>query len=163
MTAPTSDARHHAAVARLRASSLLIQISQVDARIVLDAMTDHLADLRRRAARRGASAAEATRRATLLARVLTVVEDKMDWSYNYLQEQADDLEARIARHEAELKQPAISFSGQDLRRHRQRLGLTQRALAEALGMHPNTVARMERGTLPITRRTERAVEQLRAN
>ena len=33
---------------------------------------------------------------------------------------------------------------------RQRLGLTQRALAEAVGVHPNTVARWERGELGIS-------------
>lgn len=35
-----------------------------------------------------------------------------------------------------------------LRAARERLGLTQRQLAEALPAHPNTVARWERGEIP---------------
>ena len=36
-----------------------------------------------------------------------------------------------------------------LRATRRRLGLSQRALAEALGVHWNTIARWERGQMPI--------------
>jgi len=35
--------------------------------------------------------------------------------------------------------------GEGLRRIRTEKGLTQKALAEAAGLHPNTVAKMERG------------------
>jgi transcriptional regulator with XRE-family HTH domain len=41
----------------------------------------------------------------------------------------------------------------DLRALRESLGLTQSALADALGMHANTVACMERGDKPISSRT----------
>ena len=33
---------------------------------------------------------------------------------------------------------------------RRRLGFSQRALAEKLGLHPNSVARLERGEMTIT-------------
>ncbi len=41
------------------------------------------------------------------------------------------------------------MKGGTLRRIRKRLGLTQAALAERLGVRPNTVARWERNELPI--------------
>ena len=41
------------------------------------------------------------------------------------------------------------MTGQQLRQTRQRLGLTQAALAERLGVSPNTVARWERNEVPI--------------
>jgi transcriptional regulator with XRE-family HTH domain len=37
------------------------------------------------------------------------------------------------------------MTGTELRRIRKRLGLTQREMAERLGLHPNTLARQERG------------------
>lgn len=47
-----------------------------------------------------------------------------------------------------------------LKRARKQLGMTQAALAEALGMQRNSVARMERGEQPIMRTTELAVKYL---
>ena len=40
------------------------------------------------------------------------------------------------------------MTGAQLRRIRKRLGLTQVGFAEELGLHPNTVARKERGEEP---------------
>jgi transcriptional regulator with XRE-family HTH domain len=48
----------------------------------------------------------------------------------------------------------------EFRAARERLGLTQSAFAEALGLHPNTVARMERGELPVSVRTAKMVALL---
>lgn len=48
----------------------------------------------------------------------------------------------------------------DLRALRERLGMTQAQLADALGMHPNTVACMERDEKPISARTAAALEML---
>ena len=47
-----------------------------------------------------------------------------------------------------------------LRALRERLGFTQSQLADALGMHANTVACMERGEKPISPRTVAALELL---
>lgn len=41
------------------------------------------------------------------------------------------------------------MTGEELRRTRKRLGLTQVALAERLGVASNTVARWERDELPV--------------
>jgi len=41
------------------------------------------------------------------------------------------------------------MTGEALRRIRKRLGLTQRAFAAQLGLHPNSLARQERGELGI--------------
>ena len=49
----------------------------------------------------------------------------------------------------------------DLRALRESLGLTQSAVADALGMHANTVACMERGDKPISARTVASLEMLR--
>lgn len=49
----------------------------------------------------------------------------------------------------------------DLRALRESLGLTQSALADALGMHANTIACMERGEKPISSRTVAALEMLK--
>lgn len=47
-----------------------------------------------------------------------------------------------------------------LRTIREALRLTQAELAARLGMHPNTIARMERGELAISARTAAAVRLL---
>jgi transcriptional regulator with XRE-family HTH domain len=44
------------------------------------------------------------------------------------------------------------MTGADLRRERRRVGLTQRELAERMGLHRNTVARLERDEWPISDR-----------
>ena len=48
----------------------------------------------------------------------------------------------------------------DLRALRESFGLTQSALADALGMHANTVACMERGEKAISGRTVASLELL---
>ena len=50
--------------------------------------------------------------------------------------------------------------GTELRRARKRLGKTQKEFGEALGVHWNSVARMERDEFPIIRTTELAVKYL---
>jgi DNA-binding XRE family transcriptional regulator len=52
------------------------------------------------------------------------------------------------------------MNGQDMRRARGRLGLTQAGLGEALGLHENTVARAERDEIPIPKVTELAIKYL---
>jgi DNA-binding XRE family transcriptional regulator len=54
------------------------------------------------------------------------------------------------------------MKGKDLKRARDRLGMTQKELGEALGVHRNSVARMEADydDMPITRTTELAVKYL---
>ena len=42
------------------------------------------------------------------------------------------------------------MTGTELRRIRKRLGFSQRELAEQVGLHPNTVARQERGEVAIS-------------
>jgi plasmid maintenance system antidote protein VapI len=42
------------------------------------------------------------------------------------------------------------MTGADLRRERRRVRLTQRELAERMGLHRNTVARLERDEWPIS-------------
>jgi transcriptional regulator with XRE-family HTH domain len=49
---------------------------------------------------------------------------------------------------------------EELKRARERLGMTQKELAEALGMQTNSVTRMEIGLQPIMRTTELAVKFL---
>ena len=56
----------------------------------------------------------------------------------------------------------IVVIGSQLRAIRQELGLTQAALAEAIGVRPNTVARWERGELGISEPTTRLVERIAA-
>jgi transcriptional regulator with XRE-family HTH domain len=41
------------------------------------------------------------------------------------------------------------MTGTEFRRIRKRLGLTQRAFAEEMGWHPNSVAKAERGEMKI--------------
>jgi DNA-binding XRE family transcriptional regulator len=52
------------------------------------------------------------------------------------------------------------MTGADIRRARRRLKWTQEQLGEALGLHWNTIARMERNELPIMKTTELAVRFL---
>jgi transcriptional regulator with XRE-family HTH domain len=52
------------------------------------------------------------------------------------------------------------MTGTELRRARQRLGLSQTGLAEAIGMRKNSVARMERSESPVMKHTELAVKYL---
>jgi transcriptional regulator with XRE-family HTH domain len=52
------------------------------------------------------------------------------------------------------------MSGSQLRRYRRQLGLTQAALAEAIGVTPNTVARWERDEVPINEPAARYVQHL---
>jgi len=48
----------------------------------------------------------------------------------------------------------------ELRRARQRLGMTQKQLAEAIGMRETSIARMENGLQRIMRTTELSVKYL---
>jgi DNA-binding XRE family transcriptional regulator len=52
------------------------------------------------------------------------------------------------------------MTGKELKRARARLSMTQKELGEALGVHWNSVARMERDEFPIIRTTELAVKYL---
>ena len=52
------------------------------------------------------------------------------------------------------------MTGQELRQARRRLDMTQKELANALELHTNTVARMERDELPVVKTTELAVRFL---
>jgi len=53
-----------------------------------------------------------------------------------------------------------NMTGKELRQARARLGMTQKEFGEALGVHWNSVARMERDEFPIIRTTELAVKYL---
>jgi len=53
-----------------------------------------------------------------------------------------------------------TVTGEELKRARARLNMTQKQLGEALGVHKNSVARMERGEFSIIRTTELAVKYL---
>jgi transcriptional regulator with XRE-family HTH domain len=50
------------------------------------------------------------------------------------------------------------MEGEKLKEKRAALGLTQAQLAEILDVKPNTVARWERGLLPVPRTVELAME-----
>jgi DNA-binding XRE family transcriptional regulator len=52
------------------------------------------------------------------------------------------------------------MTGKEMQRARKTLGLTQRTLGEALGLHWNSIARMERDELPIVTQTELALRYL---
>jgi len=52
------------------------------------------------------------------------------------------------------------MTGKELKHARARLGMTQEELGGALGVHWNSVARMERDEFPIIRTTELAVKYL---
>jgi len=53
-----------------------------------------------------------------------------------------------------------TMTGEELKRAREVLHMTQLELAEALEMHKNTIARAERGELAILKTTELAVKYL---
>jgi len=53
-----------------------------------------------------------------------------------------------------------TMTGAELRQARKRLGMTQKQLGEALSVHCNSIARMERGEFQIIRTTELAVRYL---
>jgi DNA-binding XRE family transcriptional regulator len=53
-----------------------------------------------------------------------------------------------------------SMTGAQLKQARAKLGMTQKELGEELGVHWNSVARMERDEFPIIRTTELAVKYL---
>ena len=52
------------------------------------------------------------------------------------------------------------MTGQELRRARKRLTMTQKELAHELELHKNSVARMERDELSVVKTTELAVRFL---
>ena len=56
----------------------------------------------------------------------------------------------------------IVVTGSQLRAIRQGLALTQAALAEAIGVRPNTVARWERGEIGISEPTAKLVQIIAA-
>jgi len=53
-----------------------------------------------------------------------------------------------------------TMTGEELRRARKRLGMTQKELAEAIGMQKNSMAMIERGLRPVMRTTELSVKYL---
>ncbi len=53
-----------------------------------------------------------------------------------------------------------TMTGKGLKKARRRLKMTQKELGKELGIHKNSVARMERGEFPIIRTTELAVKYL---
>lgn len=53
-----------------------------------------------------------------------------------------------------------TMTGKELKRARAKLGMTQKELGEALGVHWNSIARMERDEFSIIRTTELAVKFL---
>lgn len=55
------------------------------------------------------------------------------------------------------------MTADELRHLREVLSMTQRELADSLGMHVNSIARMERGELSISRRTAQQVRALAAS
>ncbi len=52
------------------------------------------------------------------------------------------------------------MEGAELRRFRKRLRMSQAALAEAIGMQKNSIARMERDERPIRKHTDLSVRYL---
>jgi DNA-binding XRE family transcriptional regulator len=52
------------------------------------------------------------------------------------------------------------MTGNELRRARHRLKMTQKELAQLLEVHSNTIARAERGELPVLKTTALAIEYL---
>ena len=62
----------------------------------------------------------------------------------------EDISGKVADHDT-IRERYRAMTGNGLRRIRRRLGLTQVEFAEQLGLHPNTVARQERGEVGIGR------------
>ncbi len=62
-----------------------------------------------------------------------------------------------------LPQRPTELTPATLRLARERLGLTQLALSEALGVHPNTIARWERSERPIPSYLALAMRDLAAS
>lgn len=54
----------------------------------------------------------------------------------------------------------MGMTGKELQRHRQRLGLTQKEMAERVGVHWNSLARMERDEMTISEPVARLVRLL---
>lgn len=52
------------------------------------------------------------------------------------------------------------MKGAELRQHRMRLGLTQKEMAERIGVHSNSLARMERDEMTISEPVARLVSLL---
>jgi DNA-binding XRE family transcriptional regulator len=52
------------------------------------------------------------------------------------------------------------MTGKEMQSARKRLGLTRRELGELLGLHWNSIARMERDELPVVKQTELAMRYL---
>lgn len=50
------------------------------------------------------------------------------------------------------------MTGKDFRALRLAIGWTQREMGDELGIHANTVARLERGDLPITKRMAQTIK-----
>ncbi len=53
-----------------------------------------------------------------------------------------------------------TMTGEGLKRARKRLGMTQKQLAEAIGMQKNSLAMIERGLRPVMKTTELSVKYL---
>lgn len=54
----------------------------------------------------------------------------------------------------------VTMTSRTLRRVRDTMGLTQKAFAKLIGIHPNSLARMERGELGLRPTTERLIRLL---
>ena len=52
------------------------------------------------------------------------------------------------------------MTGREMQRVRKRLGLSRRELGDALALHWNSIARMERDELPVVKQTELAIRYL---
>jgi len=52
------------------------------------------------------------------------------------------------------------MTGKQMQRARKTLGITQRQLGDALELHVNSIARMERDELPIVKQTELSLRYL---
>jgi DNA-binding XRE family transcriptional regulator len=55
---------------------------------------------------------------------------------------------------------ADTMTGKELKRARASLKMTQEQLGDALGLHWNSIARMERAELPVVKQTELAIKYL---